>query len=107
MTADPAAGSAPVVSAAVATLAAGDGGAVARTGDIEHLNTQYVWYVVKTQECRDKTGGPPIATTWVNVNKGDQQEYDVIGRLVAREMGGAKSDEFYAPTPPRGLSVTL
>ena len=55
---------------------------------------------MKAQECWDKTGGPPITTKWFDANKGDQQEYDVICRFVAREMGGAKSDEFYAPTPP-------
>ena len=46
------------------------------------------------------TGGPPISTKWVDVNKGDQQNYDIRCRLVARQMGGTKSDEFYAPTPP-------
>ena len=69
----------------------------ARTEEIEHFNTLLVWDVVKTQECWDKTGGPPITTKWVDVNKGDQQEYDVRCRLVAREMGGGKNDEFYAP----------
>ncbi len=55
---------------------------------------------MKTQECWDTTGSPPISTQWVDVNKGDQQDYDIRCRLVAREMGGAKSDEFDAPTPP-------
>ena len=55
---------------------------------------------MKTQECWDTTGSPPISTKWVDVNKGDQQDYDIRCRLVAREMGGGKSDEFYAPTPP-------
>ena len=72
----------------------------ARAEEIEYFNTLPVWDVVKTQECWDKTGSPPITTKWVDVNKGDQQEYDVRCRLVAREMGGAKNDEFYAPTPP-------
>ena len=72
----------------------------ARDEEIEYFNALLVWDVVKTQECWDKTGGPPIAAKWVDVNKGDQQEYDVRCRLVAREMGGAKSDDFYAPTRP-------
>ena len=46
------------------------------------------------------TGSPPISTKWVDVNKGDQQDYDIRCRLVAREMGGGKSDDIYAPTPP-------
>ena len=72
----------------------------ARAEGLNYFNTLPVWEVVKTQKCLDITGRPPISTKWVDVNKGDQQDYDVRCRLVAREMGGAKSDEFYAPTPP-------
>jgi hypothetical protein len=72
----------------------------ARAEELECFNTPPVWDVVKTQECWDVTGSPPITTKWVDVNTGDQQDYDIRCRLVAREMGGAKSDEFYAPTPP-------
>ena len=72
----------------------------ARAEELEYFNTLPVWKAVKTQECWDITGSPPISTKWVDVNKGDQQDYDVRCRLVAREMGGGKSDEFYAPTPP-------
>ena len=72
----------------------------ARAEELEYFNTLPVWKVVKTQECWDTTGSPPISTKWVDVNKGDQQDYDIRCRLVAREMGGGKSDEFYAPTPP-------
>ena len=71
----------------------------ARAEELDYFNSLPVWEVVKTQECWDVTGRPPISTKWVDVNKGDQQEYDIICRLVAREMGGAKSDEFYAPHP--------
>ena len=59
-----------------------------------------MWEVVKTQECWDATGRPPISTKWFDVNKGDQHDYDIRCRLVAREKRGANSDEFYAPTPP-------
>ncbi len=72
----------------------------ARAEELEYFNTLPVWEVVKTQECWDVTGHPPISTKWVDGNKGDQRDYDIRCRLVAREMGGAKSDEFYAPTPP-------
>ena len=72
----------------------------ARAEGLEYFNTLPVWRVVKTQECWDATGRPPISTKWVDVNKGDQNDYGIRCRLVAREMGGAKSDEFYAPTPP-------
>ena len=71
----------------------------ARSEELEYFNTLPVWKVVETRECWDATGKPPISTKWVDVNKGDQVNYDVRCRLVAREMGGGKSDEFYAPTP--------
>ncbi len=36
----------------------------------------------------------------VDANKGDQPFYGIRCRLVAKEMGGTKSDELYAPAPP-------
>ena len=59
----------------------------ARAEELNCFNTLPVWEVVKTQECWDVTGKPPISTKWVDVNKGDQQEHDIRCRLVAREMG--------------------
>jgi len=72
----------------------------ARAEELEYFNSLPVWDIARTQECWDVTGKPPISTKWVDVNKGDQESYDVRSRLVAREMGGGKNDEFYAPTPP-------
>ena len=43
----------------------------ARAEELEYFNTLPVWKVVKTQECWDTTGSPPISTKWVDVNKGD------------------------------------
>ena len=72
----------------------------ARAEEFEYFNSLPVWDIARTQECWDVTGKPPISTKWVDVNKGDQESYDVRSRLVAREMGGGKNNAFYAPTPP-------
>ena len=72
----------------------------ARAEELEYFKSLPVWDITRTQECWDVTGKPPISTKCVDVNKDDQESYDVRSRLVAREMGGGKNDEFYAPTPP-------
>ena len=60
----------------------------ARAEEIEYFNSVPVWDYVKTRECWDVTGSSPITTKWVDLNKGDQEYYDIRCRLVAREMGG-------------------
>ncbi len=42
-----------------------------RAEELEYFKALPVWDVVKTQECWDVTGGPPISTKWVDVSKGD------------------------------------
>ena len=45
-------------------------------------------------------GRTPIATRWVDVNKGDAATPDVRSRLVAKDFAGARDDSFFAATPP-------
>ena len=59
----------------------------ARAEDTQYFNALPVWDIVKTQECWDVTGKPPISIKWVDVNKGDQESYGVRSRLVARDGG--------------------
>ena len=59
----------------------------ARAEELEYFKSLPVWDITKTQECSDVTGKPPISNKCVDVNKGDQESYDVRSRLVAREMG--------------------
>ncbi len=61
----------------------------ARAEELEYFNTLPVWKVLKTQECWDVTSKPPISTKGVDVNKGDQREYDIRCRLMSRQMGGS------------------
>ena len=63
--------------------------AEARRKELEYFTSKGVWRKRLLSEAFAKTGRRPISVRWVDVNKGDQQEYDIICRLVAREMGGA------------------
>ena len=48
-----------------------------------------------------KCGGrKPIATRWVDVNKGDAASPDVRSRLVAKDFAVHRDDSFFAATPP-------
>ena len=63
----------------------------ARAEDIKYFNNLPVWDIVRTQECWGVTGKPLISPKWVDVNKGDQESYEVRRRLVAREMGEGRT----------------
>ena len=41
-----------------------------------------------------------VRTRWVVCNKGDEANIDIRARLVATEVNDAKSDEYFASTPP-------
>ncbi len=65
-----------------------------------YFHNKGVGLKVPIARARATSGRPPITARWVDVNKGDQHNYDIRCWSVAREMGGTKSDEFYTPTPP-------
>ena len=68
------------------------------------VNKHNVYTKVPIQEWFDKTGGPPISTKWVDVNKGDDVEPDYRSRWVGREFKGSDKnrDDLFAATPPTG-----
>ena len=45
-------------------------------------------------------GRRPIATRWVDANKGDAATPDVRSRLVAKDFANTRDDAFFAATPP-------
>lgn len=51
-------------------------------------------------KARKLTGRKPIAVTWVDVNKGDDEHPNVRSRLVARDIRPAGVEAIFAPTPP-------
>ena len=80
----------------------------ARAEELEYFNSLPVWDIARTQECWNVTGKPPIITKWADVNKGDQESYDVQSRLVAREMGGREERRVlcaHAPTRFQSIPV--
>ena len=61
-----------------------------------------VYTKVPIQECFSNTGGPPVSTKWVDVNKGDENDPDYRSRWVGREFKGRDTDrdDLFAATPP-------
>ena len=58
------------------------------------------WTRVSYEEAVRRGGRKPIATRWVDVNKGDAATPDVRSRLVAKDFAGVRDDSFFAATPP-------
>ena len=56
----------------------------AETEEIEFMKKICLCDVVRSSECWEKTGKPPISTKWVRVNKGTTEDTDIRCRLVAR-----------------------
>ena len=49
-----------------------------------------------------RTGGPPVSTKWLDINKGDDNDTDYRSRWVGREFKGKNKDrdDLCAATPP-------
>ncbi len=58
------------------------------------------WERVSEAEARRPGLRRPIATRWVDVNKGDAASPDVRARLVAKDFAAKRDDAFFAATPP-------
>ena len=58
----------------------------ARAEEIEGARAHKVWIKVPTSECYERTGKKPVATRWVQVNKGDENDPDYRSRWVGREF---------------------
>jgi hypothetical protein len=79
----------------------------ARAEELEYFNSLPVWDIARTQECWDVTGKPPISTKWVDVNKGDQESYDVRSWLVARDGGREERRVLCAHASTRGQAILV
>ena len=57
---------------------------------------------VPLDDCYSRTGGPPVSTKWLDINKGDDNEPDYRSRWVGREFKGKDNDrdDLFAATPP-------
>ena len=54
---------------------------------------------VPVQECYDIAGAVPVRTKWIDINKGDEDEYNIGSRLVAQEYSQGKLSTIFAATP--------
>ena len=59
-----------------------------------------VYTKVPVEECWANTGKAPIATRWIDINKGDENEPNYRSRLVAKEFKTDERPELFAATPP-------
>ena len=59
-----------------------------------------VYDKVPNEECWEQTGRAPIATRWIDVNKGGTARPNYRSRLVAKEFKTEVNPELYAATPP-------
>lgn len=65
------------------------------------LAKQRTLYIkVPLSVCWEHSGGPPIGTKWVDINKRDEENPEIRSRLVAQQFNRYTTDEFFAPTPP-------
>ena len=59
-----------------------------------------VYVKVPLGECWKETGRQPIGKRWVDINKGDEDNPEYRGRLVAHEIKVDKREDLLAATPP-------
>jgi hypothetical protein len=72
----------------------------ARQKEFEFFDSKNVWSLKAFDECRRKTGKPPVTVRWVDVNKGDDVNPNIRSRLVARQIRQPGEEAIFAPTPP-------
>ena len=80
----------------------------ARAEEIKYFRSMGVYRKVSMAKCLEATGRRPIATRWIDINKGDKQAPKYRSRLVAKEFNDCKKPELFAATPPaEGLKLLL
>jgi len=72
----------------------------AREKEMAEVYAHKIYTKVPIKECHDVTGEEPIGTKWLEVNKGDEDEYNIRARLVAQEFSKGKLSTIFAATPP-------
>ena len=72
----------------------------ARAEEMAVFDQYEVCTKVPEQEAWDVTGKSPIGVRWIDINKGDTQNWEYRSRLVAKEIKRDKRDVMFAATPP-------
>ncbi len=68
---------------------------LAREEEMEEVRKHKVYSKVPVQQCLEETGQMPIGTRWVDINKGDDVNWEYRSRLVAKDI---KVNERLYPT---------
>ena len=79
----------------------------ARKDEIEYVHKMRLYVKVPISECHNKTGKPPIIVRWIDINKGDTDNFNYRSRLVVREINTYKRDHLFAATPPLEALISM
>lgn len=71
-----------------------------RQEEIQFMESWGVWEETSDEQCRAKTGKPPLDGRWVDANKGDPQHPTIRCRYVAKDLALTKTGEFFVAMPP-------
>ena len=71
----------------------------ARLKEMAYVQGKKVWDKIDRQEAL-RNGWPVVATRWIDINKGDEQQPNYRSRLVAKEYANSEADGIFAATPP-------
>jgi len=74
---------------------------------MEQVYAHKLWNKVPLKECYDETGQEPVGTKWLEINKGDEDNFNIRARLVAQEFTKGKLEAIFAATPPLEAKKTL
>ena len=74
--------------------------ASARAEEMEEVRKHQVWMKVPVKECWDMSRKKPVATRWLDINKGDSVNPEYRSRLVAKDFKDSKREDLFAATPP-------
>ena len=72
----------------------------ARKTEVAYIRKMNLYTKVPVDECMRKTGKPPIAVKWIDVNKQDEKNPLYRSRLVGKEFNTHNDVSLYAATPP-------
>ena len=79
----------------------------ARKAEMQLVKHHKIYSKRPIKECRDETGEDPVGTKWLEINKGDENNYNIRARLVAQEFTKGKLEKIFAATPPLEAKKTL
>ena len=68
----------------------------AREAEMRQVKAHKLYDKVPVKKCWDETGEAPVGTKWLEINKGDEEEFNIRARLVAQEFTKGKLEKIFA-----------